>query len=155
MRAVVQRVARARVSVAGEVIGSIGRGCCVLLGVGPDDDEEVARRLARRVRLLRIFDDDHGRMNLDLSQAGGAVLVISQFTLYADTSRGLRPSFAKAGRPDLAERLCAIVVAQLAEDGIPVATGRFGARMDVEMVNAGPVTLVLSSGEPAWSADAG
>jgi D-aminoacyl-tRNA deacylase len=155
MRAVVQRTSRAAVHVAGAVIGEIGTGLLVLLGVGPDDDDAIARRLAGRVAALRIFPDAAGRMNLDLAQSGGAVLVISQFTLYADSSKGHRPSLIRAAPPDQAERLCDAFVAALRARDLRVATGQFGAHMDVELVNDGPVTLVLSSGEDAWNADAG
>jgi D-aminoacyl-tRNA deacylase len=155
MRAVVQRTSRAAVRVAGAVIGDIGAGLLVLLGVGPDDDKAIAERLARRVATLRIFPDASGRMNLDLAQSGGAVLVISQFTLYADTSKGHRPSLIRAASPDHAERLCDAFVAALRTQDLVVATGEFGAHMDVELTNDGPVTLVLSSGEGAWAADAG
>ena len=155
MRAVVQRVSRAAVRVDGEVVGAIETGLCVLLGVGPADDEKVASRLAERVATLRIFQDAAGRMNLDLATVGGALLVVSQFTLYGDTSRGHRPSFIGAGPPELGERLCERFVDALRTRGLTVATGRFGAHMDVEIVNDGPVTLVLTSGEPPWPADAG
>lgn len=155
MRAVVQRVGRASVSVDGETLGAIGRGLCVLLGVGPDDDEARARHLAGRVATLRVFADGQGRMNLDATAVTGAVLVVSQFTLYADTSRGHRPSFTGAGPPELAERLCDVFCAELAARGLDVATGRFAAHMQVDLLNDGPVTLVLSSGEPPWGADAG
>ena len=155
MRAIVQRVSRASVRVDGTVVSSIGPGCCVLLAVGPDDSESVARHLARRISQLRIFDDDQGRMNLALSQVGGALLVISQFTLYADTARGHRPSFAKAGPPELAARLCETFVDELRRAGHAVAEGSFGAHMEVELVNDGPVTVALTSGEGHWPADAG
>jgi D-aminoacyl-tRNA deacylase len=155
MRAVVQRTSQAAVRVSGAVIAEIGSGLLVLLGVGPDDDHDIAQRLAARVAGLRIFPDAAGRMNIDLAQSGGAVLVVSQFTLYADTSRGHRPSFIGAATPEHAEHLCDAFVASLRARGLEVATGQFGAHMDVELVNDGPVTLVLSSGEVAWSADAG
>ncbi len=155
MRAVVQRTARAAVTVEGLAIGEIGAGMLVLLSVGSGDDDAVAARLAVRVATLRIFADDAGRMNLDLAQSGGSVLVVSQFTLHADTSRGHRPSFVHAGAPDEAERLCGLFVAALRDRGLSVETGRFGAHMEVELVNDGPVTLVLTSGEDAWRADAG
>jgi D-tyrosyl-tRNA(Tyr) deacylase len=155
VRAVVQRVSRAAVTVGGETVGSIGSGLCVLLSIGPDDDAAVAHRLAGRVATLRIFPDGDGRMNRDLAAAGGAVLVVSQFTLHADTSRGHRPSFIRAAAPDQAMRLCETFVSALRDLGHAVETGRFGAHMDVELVNDGPVTLVLSSGEPDWPADAG
>ena len=155
MRAVVQRTSHAAVRVEGSTIGEIGAGLLVLLSVGPDDADAVAVRLAGRVATLRIFPDAAGRMNLDLAQSAGAVLVVSQFTLHADTSRGHRPSFIRAGAPDEAERLCGVFVGALRDRGVAVQTGRFGAHMDVELVNDGPVTLVLSSGEDAWPADAG
>jgi D-tyrosyl-tRNA(Tyr) deacylase len=155
VRAVVQRVSQASVRVDGEVVGRISRGLCVLLGAGPDDDEATARHLAARVATLRIHADDAGRMNRDLAAVGGAVLVVSQFTVYADTSRGHRPSFVRAGPPELAERLCRVFCEALRERGLEVATGVFGAHMDVALENDGPVTIVLSSGEPPWSADAG
>lgn len=150
-----QRVRRARVTVAGEVTGAIELGLCVLLSVGPKDDEAIAGRLARRVATLRVFANEAGRMNLDVRQAGGAVLVVSQFTLHADTSRGHRPSFIGAAPPDLANRLYEAFAAVLRVLDLRVETGRFGAHMDVELCNDGPVTLVLSSGEGAWEADAG
>jgi D-tyrosyl-tRNA(Tyr) deacylase len=155
VRAVVQRVSHARVSVAGEVVGSIGRGLCVLLGAGPEDDDGIARRLAERIATLRIHADEQGRMNLDLAAVGGEVLVVSQFTLYADTSRGHRPSFIKAGAPELGERLYGVFCDALRERGLVVATGRFGSHMEVALANDGPVTVVLSSGEEPWVADAG
>ena len=155
MRAVVQRVTHAQVAVGDEVVGGIGAGLCVFLGAGPDDDEPVARRLADRVATLRIHADDAGRMNRDLSAVGGEVLVVSQFTLYADTSRGHRPSFLGAGPPELGRRLCDAFCAALRERGFHVAEGVFGAHMRVALENDGPVTIVLSGGEPPWNADAG
>ncbi len=155
MRAVVQRTARAAVTVEGSTVGRIGTGLLVLLSVGAEDDDAVAARLAGRVAMLRIFADGAGRMNLDVAQAGGSVLVVSQFTLHADTSRGHRPSFIHAGEPAHADRLYGVFVAALRDRGLAVETGRFGAHMDVELVNDGPVTLVLTSGEGAWVADAG
>lgn len=145
----------ARVTVAGEVTGAIELGLCVLLSVGPKDDEAIAGRLARRVATLRVFADEAGRMNLDVRQAGGAVLVVSQFTLHADTSRGHRPSFIGAAPPDLANRLYEAFAAVLRVLDLRVETGHFGAHMDVELCNDGPVTLVLSCGEEPWQADAG
>ena len=155
MRAVVQRVTFAEVRVDDEVVGTIGPGFCILLGCGPEDTEATARHLAGRVATLRILADEAGRMNRDLGATGGEVLVVSQFTLYADTSRGHRPSFVGAGPPDLAERLCDVFCRDLAERGLRVASGRFAAHMRVRLENDGPVTLVLSSGEPPWPADAG
>lgn len=150
-----QRVSQARVTVEAEVTGAIERGLCVLLSVGPTDDEAVAGRLARRIATLRVFPDDAGRMNLDVRQAGCAVLVVSQFTLHADTSRGHRPSFIGAAPPELAKRLYEAFAAVLRVLDVQVETGRFGAHMEVELTNDGPVTLVLSSAEGAWEADAG
>ncbi|MDQ6846299.1 MAG: D-aminoacyl-tRNA deacylase [Candidatus Dormibacteraeota bacterium] len=155
MRAVVQRTAGAAVRVEGSTAGHIGAGLLVLLSVGAEDDDAVALRLASRVATLRVFPDDAGRMNRDLGQAGGAALVVSQFTLHADTSRGHRPSFIRAGAPQEAERLYGVFVAALRDRGLQVQTGRFGSHMEVELVNDGPVTLVLSSGEDPWNADAG
>ena len=155
MRAVVQRVTGAEVRVGDEVVGAIGPGFCVLLGCGPDDTEATARHLAGRVATLRVLADEAGRMNRDLASTGGEVLVVSQFTLYADTSRGHRPSFIGAGPPELAELLCDAFSEELRRQGLGVATGRFAAHMRVRLENDGPVTLVLSSGEPPWPADAG
>lgn len=155
MRAVVQRVNRARVDVGSETVGAIDAGLCVLLSVGPDDDAAVAQRFAARIAGLRIFPDADGRMNLDLAASGGAVLVVSQFTLHADTSRGHRPSFIRAAPPDRAATLYEAFVAALQQLGHTVAAGRFGAHMAVHLINDGPVTLVLSSAEPDWAADAG
>jgi D-tyrosyl-tRNA(Tyr) deacylase len=155
VRAVVQRVSHAQVSVDGSVVGRIGRGLCVLLGVGPTDDDDTARHLATRVATLRIHADDEGRMNRDLAAAGGAVLVVSQFTLYADTSRGHRPSFIGAGAPGEAARLCEVFCEALRSQGLEVVTGVFGAHMSVALENDGPVTVVVTSGEGPWAADAG
>ncbi len=150
-----QRTSRAAVRVDGSEVGRIDSGLVVLLGVGPGDDDLVAARLAGRVATLRIFPDAAGRMNLDLARSGGSVLVISQFTLYADASQGHRPSFIRAAAPAHAERLCDVFVAALRARDLRVATGRFAAHMELELVNLGPVTLVLSSGETAWNTDAG
>ncbi len=155
VRAVVQRVSRARVDVDSETVGAIDAGLCVLLSVGPADDVAVAQRFAGRIAGLRIFPDADGRMNLDLAASGGAVLVVSQFTLHADTSRGHRPSFIRAAPPVLAHELYETFVAALRELGHRVETGRFGAHMAVDLVNDGPVTLVLTSAESDWPADAG
>jgi D-tyrosyl-tRNA(Tyr) deacylase len=145
MRAVVQRVRRASVTVAGErePVGAIGAGLCVLVGVTHDDDEAVARRLAEKLWNLRVFDDDAGVMNRSVADAGGEVLVVSQFTLYGDTTRGRRPSWVAAARPEHAEPLVDAVVAGLRDLGATVATGRFRTEMTVELVNDGPVTLLL------------
>jgi D-aminoacyl-tRNA deacylase len=143
VRAVVQRVSSARVVVDGEVVGAIGAGLCVLLGVSRTDGEEAAERLAGRVARLRIFENEEGRFDRSLLDAGGEALVVSQFTLIADTAKGNRPSFTDAARPEHAESLYEAFCAALRGLGVQVATGRFGARMAVELVNDGPVTIVL------------
>jgi len=145
VRALLQRTSGARVRVGGSVVGEVGRGLVVLLGVGPADDEAVAEALARRVTELRIFDDEAGRTNLSLIDVGGAALVVSQFTLIADTAKGNRPSFAEAAPPEEAEPLYEHFCAELRGLGVPVGTGVFGARMELELVNDGPVTIVLDS----------
>jgi D-tyrosyl-tRNA(Tyr) deacylase len=149
MRAVVQRVSRARVSVGGEVVGDIGRGLLVLLGITHDDTPERARWLAEKTAGLRIFADDEGKMNRSVGDAGGAVLVVSQFTLYGDCSKGRRPSFIAAARPEVAVPLYETYLDALRALGLPVAAGRFGADMQVELVNDGPVTLILEAPEPS------
>ena len=152
----VQRVQRAAVRVQGEELGATGPGLLVYLGIGPGDDEHVARHLAGRVAALRIFPDDQGRMNRSLLAAGGQALVVSQFTLYAATGRGHRPSFLGAAAPATAVALCRRFAEELSRLGVAqVAEGQFGAHMEVESVNDGPVTVVVSSGEPAWESDAG
>jgi D-tyrosyl-tRNA(Tyr) deacylase len=144
VRVVVQRVTEARVRVDGGVVGEIGPGLCTLVGVTHDDDDAVARRMAEKVRHLRVFDDADGVMNCSLADLDApAVLVVSQFTLYGDTRRGRRPSWTAAARPEHAEPLVAAFVAALRDAGIAVATGLFGAEMEVELVNDGPVTLLL------------
>ena len=147
MRAVVQRVTRAEVRVEGVVVGSIGAGLAILLGVGKDDGEAEADRLAARLARLRIFPDDDGRFDRSLLECGGAALVVSQFTLYGDTAKGNRPSFSGAADPALAEPLYERVCAQLKAEGVGcVERGRFGAHMQVELVNDGPVTIVVELG---------
>lgn len=143
MRGLVQRVSRASVTVGDEVVGAIGPGLCVLVGVTHDDDAEGAATLARKLWNLRIFDDDDGAMNRSVADVGGEVLVVSQFTLYGDARKGRRPSWIAAARPEVAEPLVEAVVAELRALGATVATGRFGAEMAVELVNDGPVTLLL------------
>ena len=145
MRAVVQRVREARVAVDGETVGAIGRGLCVLLGVAATDDEAAAGRLAGRVARLRIFDNEDGRFDRSLLDVGGEALVVSQFTLIADTTKGNRPSFTGAATPALAEPLYERFCADLGALGVPVARGVFGARMLVEIANEGPVTIVLET----------
>lgn len=143
MRALVQRVTRASVTIDGEVVGEIAAGLCVLVGATHDDTDMHARKLAEKVWRLRVFPDVDGVMNLPLAEAGGAALVISQFTLYGDTTRGRRPSWGDAARPEHAEPLVDAFCSALRALGATVATGRFGADMQVELVNDGPVTLLL------------
>jgi D-tyrosyl-tRNA(Tyr) deacylase len=140
---VVQRVSSARVLVDGEVVGEVGPGLCVLLGVSREDGEEEAERLAGRIAQLRIFENEEGRFDRSLLDVGGSALVVSQFTLIANTAKGNRPSFTDAAPPDEAEPLYETFCAALRESGVEVATGRFGARMAVELLNDGPVTIVL------------
>jgi D-tyrosyl-tRNA(Tyr) deacylase len=147
VRALLQRVTRAEVRVGGDTVGEIGRGLVVLVGVGPDDDDAVANGLARQVAELRIFADDEGRTNLSLLDVEGGALVVSQFTLFADTRRGRRPGFSGAAPPDQAERLYERFAGALSALGITVATGRFGASMAVELVNDGPFTIWLDTSE--------
>lgn len=145
MRALVQRVSRASVSVDGRQVGAIDHGLLVLLGVAPDDGEEQARWLARKLCKLRIFQDSAGRMNLSVTDVGGAALVVSQFTLYADCRRGNRPSFVRSAAPDQAEPLYERFCALLAEQDLRVERGVFGALMDIDLVNHGPVTVVVDT----------
>lgn len=143
MRAVVQRVRHASVTVEGEIVGSIGAGLMVLVGVTHEDDEAVARKLASRLAKLRVLADEDGVMNRSALDAGAEMLVVSQFTLYGDTSRGNRPSWLNAARPEHAEPLVTVVAEALADQGLKVATGAFGADMAVELLNDGPVTILL------------
>ena len=145
MRAVLQRVSRASVTIDGEVVGAIDRGLLVLLGVTHADTPEQARWLAEKVVGLRLFNDAQGKMNLDVTEVGGEVLVVSQFTLYGDCRKGRRPSFLAAAGPDLAVPLYEAFVNAVRAQGVPTATGRFGALMQVELVNDGPVTLIVDS----------
>jgi D-tyrosyl-tRNA(Tyr) deacylase len=145
MRAVVQRVTRARVLVGGEVRAEIGAGLCVLLGVARGDDAAAAERLAGRIARLRIFENEDGRFDRSVLDTGGAALVVSQFTLLADTAKGNRPSFTEAAPPEEAEPLYGRFCEALHALGVEVATGVFGARMDVELTNDGPVTIVLQT----------
>ena len=145
MRAVVQRVTSARVRVGGEVVGEIGQGLLVLLGVGKGDTPEAGAALARKISLLRIFADAEDKMNLSVRDVSGAALVVSQFTLYADTTRGRRPFFGDAEAPDVARARCDDFARALEAEGVRVATGRFGAMMQVELCNDGPVTLWLDT----------
>ena len=147
MRALIQRVTEASVTVDGEVVGAIGRGFLVLLGVTQTDGPREAAWLAAKVAGLRVFDDAAGKMNLGLADVGGAVLVVSQFTLYGDARKGRRPDFVRAARPEQAEPLVDAFVAQLRGAGLQVATGRFRAAMQVALVNDGPVTLWLDTAD--------
>lgn len=145
MRVLLQRVTRAEVSVDGAVLGSIGSGILALVGVGPDDTAATATTLASRTVDLRIFRDADGRTNRSLIDAGGAMLVVSQFTLYGDTRKGRRPSFIGAAPPDLAAELVEVFAAAVEARGVVVGRGRFGAEMAVELVNDGPMTIWLDS----------
>lgn len=144
MRLVLQRVSSAAVRVDGETVGRIGRGLLALVGVEPGDGPKTAAAAAAKIGHLRVFADERGHMNLDLAQVGGAVLVVSQFTLAASLERGRRPSFVGAAPPEIAEPLVERIVAELRAAGHAVETGRFGAHMEVELVNDGPVTFVLA-----------
>jgi D-tyrosyl-tRNA(Tyr) deacylase len=143
MRAVVQRVASASVRVDGETVGACGRGFLVLVGARHEDTSETAVRLAGKIARLRVFENEEGRLDRSLLDVAGEALVVSQFTLLADTSKGTRPSFTAAAPPEYAAPLVARVVEELQRSGVRTATGRFGARMEVELVNDGPVTIVL------------
>ena len=145
MRAVLQRVSRARVLIDREIAGQIERGLLVLLGVAPTDTPEQAQWLADKVVGLRVFNDAEGKMNLGLADVGGSMLIVSQFTLYGDCRKGRRPSFIDAAPPEIAIPLYEAFINAVKALGIPVATGRFGAMMEVELVNEGPVTLVVES----------
>jgi len=145
MRAVLQRVERASVRVAGDDVGVVGRGLLVLLGIADGDERATADRLASKVARLRIFEDERGRFDRSLLDIGGAALVVSQFTLIADTRKGHRPSFARAADPELAELLYERFAGALRELGAIVSTGVFGARMDVALTNDGPVTIILDA----------
>ena len=145
MKALIQRVREARVLVDGETVGEIGRGLLVLVCAVPEDDEGVAVRLATKIAKLRIFEDAAGKMNLSLRDVGGAALVVSQFTLAADTCKGNRPSFIGAAAPEMARALYESFAEALAEQGVPVERGRFGAAMQVHLINDGPVTIWLDS----------
>ena len=149
MKAVVQRVRRASVRVDDEVVGEVGEGMLVLLGVMRGDDERCADRLAERIARFRFFADDEGRMNVSALDRGAAALVVSQFTLAADGRKGRRPSFDRAARPELAEPLCERFVERLRAMGLATATGRFGALMQVELVNDGPVTFSHKPSRPS------
>ena len=145
MRAVVQRVSRASVTVAGEVTGRIGKGFLVLLGVEERDGQNEVVYMAQKIAGLRVFEDTNGKMNLGLAEVGGAMLVVSQFTLLGDCRKGRRPSFIQAARPELADELYRAFVAEIRGQGIEVQAGRFQTHMEVELVNDGPVTLLIDS----------
>jgi D-tyrosyl-tRNA(Tyr) deacylase len=145
MKAVIQRVTRAQVEVASQITGEIGRGMVILLAAKTGDDEEQVNYLADKCANLRIFEDDQGKMNLSLLEVGGEALVVSQFTLYGDTSRGRRPSFTSAMEPGEASGLCDRFVEAFRRKGIKTETGRFGAKMRVELTNDGPVTFIVTS----------
>lgn len=143
MRAVLQRVAHGKVSVEGRIVAEIGPGMVILLGIGPQDTSEKARVMVEKIACLRIFDDDQGKMNRSILDIGGQAIVVSQFTLYADTRKGRRPSFTDAALPDFARPLVDEFARLLAARGIPTQTGEFGAHMRVEIANDGPVTITL------------
>jgi len=145
MRVLVQRVARAAVSVDGQTVGAIGLGFLCLVGVTHADTEQEARKLAGKTARLRVFEDEGGLMNLAIADIGGEVLAVSQFTLYADARKGNRPSFTDAAGPEVGKRLYEAFVQSLRDEGVPVQTGVFGARMQVELINDGPVTILLGT----------
>jgi D-tyrosyl-tRNA(Tyr) deacylase len=145
VRAVVQRVSEARVTVNGEVAGQIGAGLCVFIGIGRTDDEKRAEALAEKLKNLRVFEDAQGKMNRSVADRGGELLVVSQFTLYGDCRKGNRPSFSEAAPPDHADHLYRHFIRCLRAAGLPVATGRFQAHMQVALVNDGPVTLIVEN----------
>lgn len=145
MRLVIQRVSEARVAVGARVVGEIGAGLCILLGIGKADESGLAKVMAEKVKSLRIFADAEGKMNRSVADIGGAILVVSQFTLYGDVRKGNRPSFTAAAEPNRANHLYEQFVKDLRDCGLSVATGEFGAPMNVALVNDGPVTLILES----------
>ena len=145
MRAVIQRVSRAEVRVAGEPVGRIGPGLCVFLGIGKTDGQANVDQLADKIKNLRIFEDENGKMNLSVEEVREEILVVSQFTLYGDCRKGNRPSFSDAAPPDQAEKLYEYFVRRLRGAGLTVATGQFKARMDVTLINDGPVTFIVES----------
>jgi len=145
MRAVVQRVSRAQVAIDGEIVGEVGRGLLVLLGVTHADTEVDAGYLADKIAGLRVFEDENGKMNLDTAAVGGGILVVSQFTLYGDVRRGKRPSFDAAAKPERARQLYEYFAERIRAAGLPCQTGRFQEMMEVELVNDGPVTILLDS----------
>jgi D-tyrosyl-tRNA(Tyr) deacylase len=145
MRVILQRVNRGRVSVDGREVASVGPGLVILVGIGPQDTEENASYLTRKIAMMRIFEDDQGKLNRSILDTGGSAIVVSQFTLYADTRKGNRPSFTDAALPDMARGLVDRFAALLAEQGVPTQTGEFGAHMLVEIENNGPVTIWMEN----------
>jgi D-tyrosyl-tRNA(Tyr) deacylase len=145
MRAVIQRVRSGKVTVEGMQVASIGHGLVILLGIGPTDSSEIARQFAEKIARLRIFEDAQGKMNLSVQDVKGSAIVVSQFTLYADAARGNRPSFTDAAKPEIARPLCDCFVKFLTQAGVPTQTGEFGAHMQVEIINDGPVTIWLEA----------
>lgn len=145
MRAVIQRVSRAEVNVAGQTIGRIGPGLCVFLGIGKDDKQSNADHLAEKIKNLRIFEDENGKMNRSVEEVRQEIMVVSQFTLYGDCRKGNRPSFSDAAPPEVAEKLYEYFVQRLRNAGLKVETGQFKARMDVTLTNDGPVTLIVET----------
>ena len=143
MKAVIQRVARASVTVSGSQVSQIGNGLLILLGIGPDDNVEKAAAMTKKIAALRIFQDDADKMNLSVRDVNGSAIVVSQFTLYADCRKGNRPSFIGAAAPSLASPLVDRFAEMLTDQGVPTQTGIFGAHMDVELLNSGPVTIIL------------
>ena len=143
MKAVIQRVARASVTVSGSQVSQIENGLLILLGIGPDDNEEKAAAMTKKIAALRIFEDDADKMNLSVRDVNGSAIVVSQFTLYADCRKGNRPSFIGAAAPSLASPLVDRFAELLTDQGVPTQTGIFGAHMDVELLNSGPVTIIL------------
>ena len=143
MRAVIQRVSQGSVTVDKEIVAEIGHGLVILLGIGPEDTMGIAEQLADKISTLRIFEDSEGKMNLSIQDVGGKAIVVSQFTLYADTSKGRRPSFVNAAKPDLAEPLVESFAKILVDRGVPTQMGVFGAHMEVSLVNDGPVTIIM------------
>jgi D-tyrosyl-tRNA(Tyr) deacylase len=145
VKAVVQRVKSAQVAIEGRIVGRIKKGLLVLLGIKPDDTERDVKFLAEKIINLRIFSDEQDKMNLSLLDIKGEILIVSQFTLYGDCSKGRRPSFAKAALPEIAEKLYEQFIQEIKKSGLTTQTGQFGAMMDVELVNDGPVTLILET----------
>lgn len=148
MRAVLQRVTSGSVTVDNEIVAQIGLGYVILLGIGPDDTPAIARKLAEKTAYLRVFEDEAEKMNLSMLNVGGEAIVVSQFTLYADTSRGRRPSFINAAKPELAEPLMEVFTTRLREFGIATQQGVFGAHMVVDIRNDGPVSIILELPQP-------